>query len=442
MAGKPKPVKIDDKAMRAWEVPDGLWRSLAPLRGIRLEAVVRAKVLPVIQRIDALIPGKRGKTIPRLAKRSYKSIMAQPRAIEYALHLFDIALAAGLIQFVTIDKNDKEKVITSAKQPVGPCGMTVHDARMAYIMKAAEVIAKERGHKVSRLDSIIGEFDLSDPSSLHKLDMLLGFDPISIEELKAGLNGHLGPLLRKDDAYLVVLQNARPVHFLRPLRKALEKDFRKILNWDVQFIVAVATGLDHSEKIVALGKTLADIDDPEVIRALGEWPLKEAGKKGKGKKSTKMISRISEIKKLPNIKFDDIIGAGPGMIREVGSWTDDELNSIQNYMKYFTVDVIKALTGFPVAHKVGLLDGLWEKLGRDFLQNDLAAPPSLKGMHDLIAEVINEMTLARTPPDKVKNLIIEGFFDHHLLPMIKMKEARAKQKDAEEKERREQEAAM
>lgn len=448
MAGRPKAIQIDDKPARAWEVPEALWQKLPPLKHSRLEATVRAQVLPLIQQIDALIPGKRGKKIPRLAKRSYKSIMTEPRAVEYALHLFDIAHAAGLITFVQAKGNTKPKPIRNPKQPVGPCGMSVKEAREFYMLKAAEVIAKNRGHKISKLHQVIGEFDLSDASSLHKLDMLLGFDPLSITELQKGLNGRLGPLLRKDDSYLVVMQNSRPVHFLRPLRRALDKDFRKILDWDGRFILAVSQGLDHSAKIVALGKTLGEIENPEIIRALGEWPLREetttskARGNKKAKKGTKYVSRIEEIKKLLGVQFQDILDAGPDMIREVGSWTDEEVNSIQNYLRYFTVDVIKALQGFPIAHKVGLLDGLWEKLGREFMEKDLGSPPSVKGIADLVQELIDSMGLERTPPDKVKNLILEGFFDHHLLPMIKMKEARAKQKQAEEKERRDKEAGM
>lgn len=448
MAGRPKPVQIDDKPARAWEFPEPLWQKLPPLRHSRLEAVVRADILPLIQQIDGLIPGGRGKTIPRLANRSYKSIMAEPRAVEYALHLFDIAHAAGLIAFVQAKGQAKPKPVRSATQPVGPCGMTVKAAREYYMLRAAEVIAKTRGHKLSKLHQVIGEFDLSDASSLHKLDMLLGFDPLSINELQKGLNGRLGPLLRKDDSYLVVMQTARPVHFLRPLRRALEKDFRKILDWDNQFILAVAQGLDHSAKIVALGKSLLDIDDPEIIRALGEWPLREeatatkARGKKKAKKGTRYVSRIDEVKKVLGPQFNEILAAGPDMIREVGSWTDEELQAIHNYLKYFTVDVIRALQPFPIAHKVGLMDGLWQKLGREFMEKDLGSPPSVKGIADLVQELQETMGLERTPPDKVKNLILEGFFDHHLLPMIKMKEARAKQREAEEKERREKEAAM
>lgn len=448
MAGRPKPIQIDDKAARVWEVPDGLWRSLPPLKHSRLEATVRAQVLPMLQAIDALIPGKRGKTIPGLAKRSYKAILAEPRAVEYALHLFDIAHAAGLITFVTSAGTGKPKSIRNPKQPVGPCGMSVAEGRRFYMMKAAEAIAKNRGHKLSKLKDVIGEFDLDQPSSLHKLDMLLGFDPLSITELQEGLNGRLGPLLRKDDGYLTVLQKSRPVHFLRPLRRALEKDFRVILNWDTKFIRAVAEGLDHSAKIVAVGRTLAEITDPEVVRALGSWPLREESSTSaargnkKAKTSTKMISRIDEIKKLLGLQFDEVLQAGPDMIREVGSWNDQELASITNYLKYFTIDVIKALQGFPVAHKVGLMDGLWEKLGRDFMQNDLGRPASVKGIADTIAEILSQMGLERTPPAKVKGLILDGFFDHHLLPLIKMKELRAKKKEAEEKERREKEAGM
>lgn len=449
MAGRPKPIQIDDKATRVWEVPDGLWRSLPPLKHARLEAVVRGQILPMLQAIDALIPGKRGKIIPGLAKRSYKTILAEPRAIEYALHLFDIAHAAGLITFVAgAGGKGKPKPVRNPKQPVGPCGMSVAEGRRVYMMKAAEAIAKSRGHKLSKLQDVIGEFDLDNPSSLHKLDMLLGFDPLSISELQQGLNGRLGPLLRKDDGYLTVMQNSRPVHFLRPLRRALEKDFRVVLNWDAKFIRAVAEGLDHSAKIVAVGRTLAEITDPEVVRALGSWPLREESSTSaargnkKAKTSTKMISRIDEIKKLLGLQFDEILQAGPGMIREVGSWNDQELASISNYLKYFTIDVIKALQGFPIAHKVGLLDGLWEKLGREFMENDLGKPPSVKGIADMIAEILSQMGLERTPPQKVKGLILDGFFDHHLLPLIKMKELRAKKKEAEEKERREKEAGM
>ncbi len=392
------------------------------VRKNRLRNTVEKVVLPFLKTLDALYSGRRPGTVPPLTKRTLKDIEDDIDVFIYAMHLFDLGLATGLINFRQGSKGKKAKPTKSKTVPVGSCGMSVKEARQFFLRAAALKILKDAGHDAKKLDEILGSYEIKSPSDLYKLSFLVGFDPLSITELKKGLGRGFGKLMEKDEAYFKILQSAKPVHFLRPLRYALGDNFSRILDWDSEFITAVAEGLDHSAKITALGPQLLQISDPHVIRALGTWEVKEAkgdpGKKGKSKK--KYVTRIDEVKKSLGPGFDFLLESSPKVILEIGSWTVDEIKQVKNHLQYLDGKTILTLVPLPFPYKVAVLEGLWDKLGRDFMETGITSDGGVKLLATLTKE-ISGMGIEKNPPDKIQDLVKSEFFDDFMVEFLEKK---------------------
>ncbi|NQU55621.1 MAG: hypothetical protein HQ513_00200, partial [Rhodospirillales bacterium] len=268
---RPGPVVITSGGGKLWEFPDALWRKIPALQAIRLRRTVSEQILPLLYQLDDLFPRTNESKNRHIKGMSLSDIEADVSSTVMALHLFDIALEQGLLTFAA--KGAKKTAKPGPKTPVGSCGMSIGGARQFFIDGAARGILKDAGHDPKNLHDMLGNFELTDPSCLHKLKLMAGFDPQTISELKEGLRGNMGKLFERDEEYFAVLKKSKPVNFLRPLRKTLGKNFPAILEWDGPFIRAVAEGLEHNAKIIALGRSLLDIEDPEIVRALGRWPI-------------------------------------------------------------------------------------------------------------------------------------------------------------------------
>ena len=345
---RPGPVVISPKGGKLWEFPDALWRKIPALQSIRLRRTVDEQILPLLYQLDHLYPRPKGSKTPHIKGMPLSDIEKNVSCTVLALHLFDIALDQGLITFG--DKDAKKGKKPGPKAPVGSCGMSVDGARQFFLENAARDILKEAGHDPKKLHDMLGNYDLKDPSSLYKIKLMARFDPLTISELKDGLRGHMGKLFERDEQYFNVLRKAKPTNFIRPLRNALGKNFSKILEWDGEFISAVAEGLEHSAKIMALGHSLLDIEDPEIVRALGRWHMEEAivKDKVKGKKRT-YITRIDQVRRQLGDEFRILMRSNAAVVDQAGHWTDEEIEKIKFYVGYINADVIEALSTLPFA---------------------------------------------------------------------------------------------
>ena len=297
--------------------------------------------------------------------------------------------------------------------------MSISGARQFFLEDAARKILKDAGHDPKKLHDMLGNYELEDPSALYKLSLMARFDPLTISELKDGLRGNMGKLFDRDEEYFRVLKKAKPTHFLRPLRTALGKSFPKILEWDGPFISAVAEGLEHSAKIIALGPSLLEIDDPEIIRALGRWPMKEAvvKDKTKGKKKT-YITRIDQVRRQLGQEFHILMESNAAVVEQAGSWSDEEIERIKFYVGYINADVIEALSELPFAYTVSIMDGLWSTVSREFMEEKITTPEAIVALKAIVAKV-KEMGIESTGPEKVKGMIENKLFDQQLSQFYK-----------------------
>ncbi len=406
---KPKveKVKIPKNAGKKWwQVPDSLWRKVPSLQESRMRAGLEEYVLPLLQELEALYPGQYE---PYTLGKTFKEIEEDPRAIEGGLYLFELAQQEGLVEF-----EGKKGAKRGKKGPVGSCGMTVQDIKNFYLRKAAHALLQNAGHKMKRLTEYFSENELKKVDHLAGLTILVRFDPLSVSELQIGLKGRLDKLLAKDELYLETLRECKPVVFLRALRKSLGEEFPAILDWKPDFLRAVAEGLDHSAKITALGSTLLFIEDPDIVRALGTWQIKEVVAENKtGEKKKRFITRIGQIRSLLGEDFDKLLHGNARMIERLGTWRDDEVDQIKFYLSYITPEVMDTLDPIPFKLQVGILDGLWDTLGRSFMES--AVNDEKKGIKAIrgIVKQISEAIEADNMPGDVRALIKSGFYSKH-----------------------------
>jgi hypothetical protein len=414
---RPKPVVIESGGGKFWEFPDALWRKVPTLQAIRLRRTVSEQILPLLYKLDDLFPRAKGSKTPHIKGMALSDIEADIPSTTLALHLFDIALEQKLLSFAGKDGKNTKKQAHNA--PVGSCGMSISGARQFFLEDAARKILKDAGHDPKKLHDMLGNYELEDPSALYKLSLMARFDPLTISELKDGLRGNMGKLFDRDEEYFRVLKKAKPTHFLRPLRTALGKSFPKILEWDGPFISAVAEGLEHSAKIIALGPSLLEIDDPEIIRALGRWPMKEAvvKDKTKGKKKT-YITRIDQVRRQLGQEFHILMESNAAVVEQAGSWSDEEIERIKFYVGYINADVIEALSELPFAYTVSIMDGLWSTVSREFMEEKITTPEAIVALKAIVAKV-KEMGIESTGPEKVKGMIENKLFDQQLSQFYK-----------------------
>ncbi len=416
MAFERKSIVITDKtSVRPWEVPSGLWKKLGGLQRIRLKRTVENHILPVLQELETLYLKDHPGAQPRLVGRTAADVEQDDIAIETGLFLFDLALQEGLIEFRVGGKKAKP----ATKGPVGSCGLNIAEAKARYLNQAVRIILAEGHRKDEDTTEHLKGLKVENAADLASIRQLARFDPLSVTELNKGLKGRLESLMRQDKAYLDALHKCSPVKFLRALRYALGKNFAEILKWDPQFILAVAEALDHSAKIKALGLDLLDIEDPDVIRAFGAWAVKEIELGGKDKKRKRHITRIGQVKEAMGPEFTMLLTASPSVVEEVGHWTNQEIESIRHYLPHLGPDAIETMGPLSVGMKVSILDGLWERLGRDFIEYELKLPGGASVIRNIVKELI-EMKKRGTAPKDIKGLLVgSDVLDGTLGPYLK-----------------------
>ncbi|MBF0249460.1 MAG: hypothetical protein HQL35_02400 [Alphaproteobacteria bacterium] len=414
MAGKRKSVVITPSTgARPWEIP-ALWNKVAFLQKIRLRRTVDTLILPLLVKLEGLY-AKSNKTIkPRLRGRSLSEIEQDDAAIEWGLTLFDIAVREKLIEF----KDAAGKAVTRGS--VGCCGMSVDEAKDHFIQKALEhIMADAPPQKEKRVDEELRAMKVRKASDLSKVRQLIRFDPLSILELHKGLRGRLDSLLKKDKAFLDTLHACQPVTFLRPLRVALGNSFPEIVNLSPEFLQAVVEGLDHSAKITALGPEILSVRDPAVFRAFGTWAMKEIEDKAdpEGKKK-KYVTRISQVKDAMGKDFQLLLGATPSVVEEVGKWSNQEIEAIRRYLPFLGSEAIEAMSPIDFEMRVSMLHGLWDRLGREFIEVELSQPMGVLVIRGVVAKLQEMLKLGSAAKD-VRSLIAKSeMLDDGLAPYL------------------------
>lgn len=410
MPGKPQKVIVPiATGRRWWEVPDALWRRLAGIRTRRLRQTVAKHVLPLLRELESLYLEQNPGAVSRLAGKSMDAIEFDDAAIEAGLHLFDLAIGEGLIAF------EGRKGVAGGTPVLGSCAMSLAEVRAYYMGNAVLAIIAKRGHDAVALKKLLGKGALVGVGQLRRVRLLAELEPAIIEELRLGLNGTLEPLMSVDEDYLRVLAGCDPQRLLRILRTSLGKQFKGILAWPPEFLGTVNEALDHPAKIAALGPDLLAISDPEVVRAICAWQVKEVvARKSGGIEETRIVTRIEQFRKVvgPHL-FRALLTSNAGVVAQAGQWPNDHLEHMKHFFGCLSFETAETLGTMPAEQQTGLMDGLWERFGREYLAVILAHESGVRMVQGVVDE-IKSMGDSHSK-DAVKSLVVGELFAKHFL---------------------------
>ncbi len=417
---KRQAIIIDETSGSArWQVPNRIWRKHRLLQRVRLRRTIERHVLPVLQKLEGLYLRDQLGARPRIASKTLAQIEADDVAIEAALYLFELALSEDLIDFIKSGPHEEELQADLDTDAVGGCGLTLTEVRQHYIRRAARLILKRGGVAARARRKTFIQMDVDDMASLHKLRLLVGFDEASMKELDKGLEGRLDRLLESDVDYLRILYSCCPNKFLRALRHSLGWDFPAILDWSPKFAAAVASSLDHSAKIMALGDSLLGIKDPEVVHALGRWPLQEIKGRRKGRRRRKTYrSRIAAVREALGRHFPALLDAGPRAVQDAGTWTDADLARLRSISSCLNPAVLRAMATLPFAQKIAILEGLNDRVGQRRLKSTLAQPAGIAAVKGIVSDLRDRVGHGEAPPDLKAAIAAGGPFDHRVSDLL------------------------
>ena len=102
------------------------------------------------------------------------------------------------------------------------------------------------------------------------------------------------------------------------------------------------------------------------------------------------------------------------MIDETAAWTKEEIKKFRQYLRHINGEVIEVLAPLSFDQKVGILEGLWTKLGKSFIEQHLETPAGVSVIRNLVAG-IEEMAARGKAPKNLKGLISDTtILDKHL----------------------------
>lgn len=403
---------------RSWEIPSALWSRFSLVQKARLKRTVTQYILPILQDLETLYLQENLGAHPRIAGRTPEEIEQDDIAIEACLYLFDLAMQEGLIEFRALDEKGKQGApITKGK--VGSCGFTIEEAKTYYLNKAIQILLEQdTGRKNKDASEQLKGIEIETVADLQSIRKLIRFDPLTVKELHLGLKGRLEPLLRQDQAYLDILHKCKPITFLRALRHALGNNFSEILKWDPEFIVAVAEGLDHSAKITALGPEILSIEDPAVIRAFGTWPVKEAPPTPGKTNKKKYITRIAQVKEAMGSTFTTLLTANPATVEEIAHWSNQQIEEFLLFIPHLDNEILEVLSTLPFEMRVSMLEGLWDRLGREFVENELKTPEGISVVRHIVEEVTEMLKMGPSAKNVKRLLTQSSSLDHTIIQYL------------------------
>jgi len=368
-----------------------------------------------LQELESLYLERNPGASPLLAGKSLQAIEHDDAAIEAALRLFDLALSEGLIVF------EGRKGTPTGRAPVGSCGMGLAMARGYYIEAALHAIMLREGCDPENMTKLLGGKSMQDVAQLHKVKLLTQFDPQTIKEMCTGLKGHLRGLVEKEEDYLNILTGCHPQNFVGILRKVLGKKFVAILHWTPEFLKAASESLDHAAKIISLGDDLLHIKDPDVMRAVGKWPMSEEKVQGSdsAESKVKFVTRIDQVRKVVGPEmFKRLLVSNPDVVRQAGVWRNQDLEQMKYFFNYLSPDTIEALSSISSDQQAGIMDGLWNRFGQEYLKIIFAHESGSKMVNGIVIE-LKSMGDSHSK-DSVKALVVGDLFSKHFIGLPPM----------------------
>lgn len=375
------------------------------------------RLYPILQRIEAkLYPdGQR-----LLEGVSFQAAQESPETVERGLRMFDGAWAARLIAVrsaggAALKPGDR-------KQTAAACGMTVGEAERLFLDRAVGLIFRDNPVMGEKLQGHVGDLE-----GLRKVRTLAALDALTVEEFSKGLGANfLQMLAQLPGDQLLAVTRLKPYH-IRPLRAVLKNEFRTVLKWTPEFLVAIAESFTCVEQIRDLDEDICDIEDPESIRALGRWSIQDITEKVNEERRARGQSRlkgrrfetdIGALRRILGGSFSELVQRPPALVAAYGQIIHDlrtmptaeradridQMRTFSDrYVEYMTPQLLVALKIIGPGNKplenrqktdptfgeaLHILEGLWTKdwLGRKFFEGPLQEPQGAAAIARLVKD--------------------------------------------------------
>ena len=416
MAIKVDPVVLSPNlGKKWWHIPDALWRRSKNVRERRLRLTLARKIVPLLQRVEAIQLEEVPNAPLMLKGKSLVQIEAEPLTLEMAIYLYELALAEGLIRFKPKAKAPAKSIRGDLDGRVGSCGIPPNDVSRSFVMILASPILQAGGYSDNDFEMFVSTRAQTRARSLQQLRKLIGLPKELVAELRIAM-GSLDPLIEKDAPWLAALAKADAKNFIQPLRKALDSEFSNILDWNTDMLTAAASAFDQSVTVKAIGNSMLAVKSPDMFAAIASWRIEKD-------ESGTMTHRITSVKtQVGEEVFNRLLGGSPGLVKDLGSWPAPKIEVYIPYLPMLTGPAMDQLVKLEEVQQFAVLSGLADKLGPRKVTGALKKLEGLKMLQSIVNELVTMNETSKPPPDKVKKLIEGTYFDDYMRAVIELDE--------------------
>lgn len=385
------------------------------MRERRLHLTLARKILPLLQRVEA-VQLKEHPNAPLFLKgKSLAQVEAEPLALEMAIHLYELAVNEGLIRFSPKRKTSPKSIRGDLDGRVGSCGISPNEVSRSFVLILASPILQSGGYSDDEFAMFTSARAQTRAGSLNQLRKFIVLPKELVVELRIAM-GNLDPLIEKDAPWLAALAGADAKNFIQPLRKALDHQFRNILEWNTEMVTAAVAAMDNNIMVKAIGTSMLAINNPDMFEAIASWKIE------KDENGT-MMHRITSVKaQIGEEVFAKLLAGSPGLVKDLGSWPPPKVEVYIPYLPMLTGPAMGQLVKLEEAQQFAVLSGLVEKLGPRKLTGALKKREGLQMLQSIVNELVTMNETSKPPPDKVKKLIEGTYFDDYMRAVIDLDE--------------------
>ncbi|MBF0561261.1 MAG: hypothetical protein HQL37_04415 [Alphaproteobacteria bacterium] len=418
-----------------------------------------SRIYPTLQSVEvAAVPMEE----QVLAERTFEEAFDDDRCIERGILMFRAGVEAGAIEIRTGPRRNLVRP-DQPKRVVGACGMSVSSAERYFLFRAARLIF--RNHPTVRFSS---KGMLTDISVLPRLRLLGLMRPAALIALQQGLNTRFRELFYpENEIRLQAIGQLQEFH-ITAINEALGARSSDLAGWSPEMILAIAESFTCAEQLKDIGPELLILKGPTVVRALGNWSIRDVTEKVNEERTRRGGQKLSgqafetDIGIVRNLLAGDftILMEQPAELLEAVRLLVVDLRKIEKkteradrveefrlfckrYLGYMTPDILNALhlldtevsdtadkaLSISFREVLGILEGLWTKegVGRAFFEQVLTTPHGVKALRNLVDDVLQMKSRGSIKANTDLAAILSGsdLFDSHIKQFIDKKKTSA-----------------
>jgi hypothetical protein len=418
---------------RGWDNRGERHRNLRMVRAVR-------RLYPVLCAVERMHFGpdtENGGSI-RLDGVPFDRAVNDDRAIERGLSVFDMAWQAGAVTFRAA--NGKLVPPGKGKVIIPACGYSVDHVRHYFLDRAARIILRHNPKIYESLAPI-----LTERAMLSRLRRIATLSPRVIVELLKGFNGHARRALFDIDPEILSAFSRMTTESVIAMRESLGAQFPEFVDRGAPIVAAVADTLRVPEQLRDLGQGLCFLRDPDAVRAIGGWDIRDVTEKVNEDREKRGLPVLvgpihsTDIRVLAGVlgsEFNHLMEFPAPLLEAFGD-SIRELRDLdvaprqarveqmsmfcQRYMDYLTnAETLQALFLSADADKAKvkesmrpnvpevffIMEGLWTKkgYGRKFFETVLSTGEGAKAMRQMMLDLVGlkERGSVKTPDDLVQ----------------------------------------